>query len=1135
MEEDVNQQPVLNQMEESHEYTASVLCTSSSMEAEVVNIHLDNIAAKMSMMNVTDTIVDIGEHKNGSFIAVEESVYQNWLETLKSHCGILFRLKKSNRTFRILNSRLLLSTIEDFNPQALTNLNRLIPTLPAIDESLDIYPNIEDTVIVLSEEKGGPVDLVEQYVKSITEKFISDENAVKEFITYFTVPGVAELANIHFFLEERIIDIVQAYTHDSSVLRRFFAIYLPKKYQLFAIKDNSPIVMDFINHKNSIATNTDVASSSVKNSFKREYERLARILQSFLTYLSRHYIVSNNFLDESGLRKVVVEYYSPLTCIHQSSGAGKSRLSNEISPFILPISLSMENITGVPKESKLFQEFCKFLLSLDKQPHFSCLMNVTQVFFQRLVYFGIVEMLKEVGCSIDKNDKISGFTLEKMRKFFLEPIQTHKITVNILAGLPEFVSRHGSKRIQGINLNIPSASVFEPIAMPGYGDISAERVMHVLDQLRDIRVKFLKDIYDRPNSAAELRWLPHVLFLLDEAQHLLGVKVKEQAVVETNPNKSIPCFDYNVGDPTFKNDVLTKTDVFRVIRRTLGFSDLNWKYLWGVTISTNTSITNFTPKLTDDPSLRYRKHAVLIPPFILSETYDVFAESYIKITQPDTPDEGVHYLFSWKRMHDILSCGRPLYYSFVECYVEEPEWNVQLSRSFFDWDPKVTSAFQSLYGLIQQKLSGGNEGVSLDGDNTSLTELDLVYALLSSSIGLYGCPSVISKDDLVRRRMGWIVEANTEEDGIKVDFPAEGIFNIYAGYLIVKKFHTFVKNSPKPLIFFSKPATQKTFSTWQVTEILCRMLFLFGLHEAKPVMFRSRRITEFDLNLYSPRCLVTFLSQFADSDVVRNFIGKLGTEFYESFTYFGYFQECYEALDPVIACKSMLYRGSARYLPKQHPGADFMLPLVMGDGRYGIILIQVKGRETNFLDNPNEAIKEMEKCTVFGVFGMNTEDARLSETERKRRKGLQKTFASFPTIRILINLSTCGGSPHNGSCVVTDEHSSFLVIQSDGNNLKCLKNLDLRKFFASTINLAGESVEGKISVYEAQRREPPITLSGAPFNPVFRGLYNDNDLNAFWGTREDIESSRPKPDPDLIRLMQANRPKFEDIKKPSRS
>jgi hypothetical protein len=445
--------------------------------------------------------------------------------------------------------------------------------------------------------------------------------------------------------------------------------------------------------------------------------------------------------------------------------------------------------------------------------------------------------------------------------------------------------------------------------------------------------------------------------------------------------------------------------------------------------------------------------------------------------------------------------------------------------------------------MIEDKMCGGNPGSNLlQNVHAHFREADMIYAVLSATIGLYGCPSVVKKDDLVRKRMGWIVEANTEESDLSVDFPSEGVFNVYLGSVLMAGFSLYLcdaKEPYNPLQFFTKAATKRAFATWQVTEIIARLHALYCVKKANPVLPAELK-ADLNANLFGPRTLRDFLENLCSKEAAEEFLKKVGKQFQESYVAFGYFQECYEAKDPLACCQAMLYRGSARYLPDNHPGADIMLPLVVGNDKssqYGLVLIQVKGWKTDLLAVDSQAIDAMKKCTIQGVFGMDPSDGRLGMETRNKRKLMNDFYADFPVVRILLNYSTCGGHPHNGSKVLQDKHGPFILMQSDAMDLKVFKE-EVKNLCNMAILLASDSSEGQLESYEAHKRDPPIKYRLGPFNPVYSRLLHDNDKDVFSGG---IQKSRlfdkeadEKIEADKIRLnavanLLQNRPKY-DIK-----
>jgi hypothetical protein len=115
-------------------------------------------------------------------------------------------------------------------------------------------------------------------------------------------------------------------------------------------------------------------------------------------------------------------------------------------------------------------------------------------------------------------------------------------------------------------------------------------------------------------------------------------------------------------------------------------------------------------------------------------------------------------------------------------------------------------------------------------------------------------------------------------------------------------------------------------------------------------------------------------------------------------------------------------------------------------------------------------------------------------------------------------LTTFSGS-RNGADVVEEEgYSPFLLVQSDGTDLNVLGD-ELKLFVKNLLNLEGEGIVGQHSKFACQFKEPPIDLSNAvAFNPVYRGLHQDNDryvLGKKASMRPKFERPTPTPDTNM--------------------
>lgn len=325
-----------------------------------------------------------------------------------------------------------------------------------------------------------------------------------------------------------------------------------------------------------------------------------------------------------------------------------------------------------------------------------------------------------------------------------------------------------------------------------------------------------------------LKCLPHVLFVFDEAQSLSHATQKGAVMLMAN----------NGDEEVVKESGDSIHDPLKIIRRTTRNTDFYWNWAWSIAVSTYSAMPDIPPTPQADSSMR-GKGARHIPPFLYQDSFDIFAQDYRKIwmpnpEQPDqsiVPENALQYIYSWRRIKHIISCGRPLFYSYVESSIGQDNWNKQCEdASMLAWTDRAETAFPELIEMINGKINGGVTG-ELD-----LNE-ELMYALLSASVGLYAFPeAILYKADMVRRRMSWVVRYNVETRDVQISYPSEGMFNFVLALCLEKNLSGFLcgLESAKILSLFVNPAHKKQFDAWQVTEIIARLLFLLALHRTDP-------------------------------------------------------------------------------------------------------------------------------------------------------------------------------------------------------------------------------------------------------------------------------------------------------------
>lgn len=112
------------------------------------------------------------------------------------------------------------------------------------------------------------------------------------------------------------------------------------------------------------------------------------------------------------------------------------------------------------------------------------------------------------------------------------------------------------------------------------------------------------------------------------------------------------------------------TYTHRLICHTSWSSQFYWNHPLALITSTNSLMANFTPFKKFDSSFRADDLAVLVSPILYHQTLGVLAKHFRNLEhQAVISDNVAEYVYGWKRVGYILSCGRPLF--------------IQLSRSLW--------------------------------------------------------------------------------------------------------------------------------------------------------------------------------------------------------------------------------------------------------------------------------------------------------------------------------------------------------------------------------------------------------------------------------------------------------------------
>ena len=945
------------------------------------------------------------------------------------------------------------------------------------------------------------------------------------------------------------------------------------EFQYVAFVEGTKLVVPYVDRRvmeDTPANVTKKPKQAIIRSFQRTFEDKALLGESFLSYLSRHYNIKK-LLEKKGN---VLRYYAPFMAANQSSGSGKSRLLHEISEWVLPVIISGPNPTGLPRGSSLLSSFTNLMGDSIKVKnlHMHSLMTATHNFLSRTIYHAICARIKTCKEVVSRRDgkvpeqtgdsisTIPELTEDVAEEFFRSAVDADAATAaNPLSGIAMYLEKSTNMDPPIIDADTPRETKFECISG---GGVDEEKLTLLLNHIRNARVTYLvktmgqnKDVVNQ-----KLGWLPHVLLVFDEAHHLTA---------KLNENAKMTVIDE--GD-------FFSTDPFKIFRRTTRNSNFYWTYAWSITVSTNSSMSNFSPTREDDPSVRDLEKVTIIPPFIYEDSFDIFAhDNYRKIWQPGykvVPQNGLMYIYSWDRIRHILSCGRPLFYSFVEAKMGSNKLSQPLEISD-EWPNEAQVAFDDLITMIGMKMNGGNSG-SLEMDKS------LLYALFAGSVGMYSFPEVLlNREDMIRRRLSWVVSYNIETKDCEIAYPSEGIFNCVLSLMLDRHLVELLKNFSNDDIFafFNKPGFKKQFSYWQVTEVLARLMILLAFHRTLPVTRSDAASTESMLERMSinftnsshlsrllyPRLVKELFYKFSllpnDRLEIDKFFVALGKEYDGALTTFGYFQEVRELGNPLEFVQSMLFRGSAKYFSNtSQPGADAVLPLVMADGSYGVILVQIYGVQANVVDRgewpidsddltaainagltedtyPNSFVKKnMRLCTIEGVFGFKdqststTKPAKVVNSAVKSAKLATKRLSKSskekfvecanpvePTkakcnikhcIRIIINLKPSMEKKNPRIRFFQDLKGPVLAIQTDGNPFLMERELC---FVKDALSFKARDWQGNLPRFEAHLCSPPAN-DREPYNPAFYGYLHDDDISLFKirGVDERLYAQRPR-------------------------
>jgi hypothetical protein len=874
-----------------------------------------------------------------------------------------------------------------------------------------------------------------------------------------------------------------------------------------------------------VTVTSEDSLNRAKECFKSEFVDLEYSVRCLSMYISRHFICENWALNQG--RPGPFAYSCILSQI-QASGSGKSRTSQLLSLVMDTLYMSSKTNSGFPLECKIFENFKRSLDSwIRKKPagfiSIAILLVVILNFLYRILFLCMKRrksffeyMNPNVILRVDENDPV--FITDNFQEFIDEATNGLPRDMNIIGGqiftsFGDSWSFYNTRPFDNKNIyQIPfSTKILD--SHPYAKDYSFKALEKLLEDNRKTRVKLMVEkLYSNLSITesgekemkliSDLSTLPYTMIIFDEAQNLLSTYNKTDFYLVTNYDGST-----------------CEIDLFRLIRRSFRISPFNWRFIWGMFLSTNTNITNFIPTPEEDPSLKLLKDTFILPPFLMNCNFDVFAQKfYDRAYEIAKPKE---YIYNLQRIIDIISCGRPLFYT--NFYNYDPSLKGILSeKANIPWINTWSSLKDSLsclYKLCEIKISGKEESdiVDLISENENVK-----FAVISAAIGILNIPSVVDKRELLRNHMAWLVAADVRGDGgLEITYTSEGFFNS----VMAKALEQYTKSRELPLSFLENSYSKTFFDTGETGEIVCRFLFLLAILRTKIVFPAEFSQPSNDLNfnkissIFYPRRVDDFLEKFVCRNMVKTFLDFCDAfyckttntnenVFSDSLIAFSYFHRCKTVENPVEFTRAMLYRGCARITRAGHPGADFILPLVSGDDRLGNILVQVKFVTQHYLkvkycklskEDREEQMRDL--LNKFKEDGINP--ANLDENSKCTTTFFRKSISTFNLNKIF------GASAENKDFDKTSPPNTQKRLKSDDSKIR-RKNTPNPEQSSDQKRKHPDSVDDKklnrpfpsLRIFIAIREDSEIisTVEFDEFGPIL--LIETNGEHPFLGVNE---------------------------------
>jgi hypothetical protein len=602
------------------------------------------------------------------------------------------------------------------------------------------------------------------------------------------------------------------------------------------------------------------------------------------------------------------KYFTAVLVVLQSSGYGKSRTFIELGTTMPVFYSSLQAaVNGFPKKSYYLDQFIVQFdsLFLDKAPicHVNTACAVLYTFILRIIYL----------ISKSPYDDTKAILLDQA----IDSVMGNQQEANFSAlftGLQGFCNPDFEVNF---NYNSP-APILLPEELNKFDlDFNQGKIKLSTSNLEQEVASFLRD-------KRKLQ-LP-CLFVIDEAHFLLNS--------DTEKSKKLwSFFDYNSNSKADTDINFVKLP-YQVFRRTFRLFSTLWELLWLVVISTNGKIGNFITDARHDPSRKIESSPALFQPFVLVHSYSCkseipkpaasesstpFSSTKFPVIMKTEIDE--RYLQSIQRVRDLFNRGRPLVRDTLDLF--------SLGALTFENYINETIFRASELRFLFEKIccKGTTNWIDLEFFYSET----ILYSILGFSTGLSTFPSYVKIEDLVENNLMTLLNVDNNNQNQVGGFFPEGPLNGIASWFLCKRFSVF----EKPL---EKLVTHGICDIGLYGELIARIILLHcQFYSIDPSLNFPRK------PIFVPLKLESFLTTLSGNEEAVTEIFSSNPHLEGSMITFSYFQySISETLNPYEAMLGCYINGSAVCLKHSHPGADFLIPLILKGGRLSFLAVQVK-------------------------------------------------------------------------------------------------------------------------------------------------------------------------------------------------